>query len=188
MAKVYLTEQLASVPPEVTIYVITNANPDSQPGQGELQGRLNANGVDLNRNWDCRWVQDARFRGEVVPGSGGVEPFSEPETKALVQFVQEVAPVAVVFWEARYEGGFVSPGRCDRHSHVSYLLAQQYGQAADYPVDDFEIDTGQLLNGDGTNWLDAQGYPATAVLLPDYDEVDWEHNLSGILAVVTARP
>jgi hypothetical protein len=94
--------------------------------------------------------------------------------------------VAILFWEAKYPGGFVSAGRCDRRSSVSYLLAQQYGQAAEYEVDDFEIDTGQILNGDGTNWLDSQGYPATAVLLPDYDNVDWEHNLLGILAIVEA--
>jgi hypothetical protein len=180
----YFTENLTAIPGEVTLYVIPNANPDSQPFQGEQLGRVNANGVDLNRNWDCRWTRDALFRGDVVPGSGGVEPFSEPEIKALVQFVEEVTPIAVVFWEARYEGGFVSPGRCDRRSSVSYPLAQLYGEAAGYQVDDFEIDTGQILNGDGTNWLDSQGYRTTAVLLPDYDNVDWEQNLAGILAVV----
>ena len=119
-----------------------------------------------------------------MPGSGGIEPFSEPEVKALVEFVGEVTPMAVVFWEARYEGGFVSPGRCDRRSSVSYLLAQLYGEAAGYQVDDFEVDTGQILNGDATNWLDSQGYRATAVLLPDYDDIDWERSLAGILAVI----
>lgn len=187
MTIAYFTENPTSVPPEMTLYVIPNANPDSILVQGELVGRLNANEVDLNRNWGCRWARDALFRGEVVQGSGGTEPFSEPEVQALVQFVEEVVPAAIIFWEAKYEGGFVSPGRCDRRSSASYLLAQEYGQAAGYQVDDFEVDTGQILNGDSTNWLDTQGYPATAVLLPDYDDTDWEHNLLGILAVVTGN-
>ncbi len=182
----YFTNNLAAIPTNVTVYVISNANPDSSYSPGNLTGRLNANGVDLNRNWDCRWTEDAQFRGQVVKGIGGTKPFSEPETQALQGFVEEITPSAIIFWEAKYPGGFVSPGRCDRRSGVSFLLAEQYGQAVQYEVDDFEIDTGQILNGDGANWLDAQGFPTIAVLLPDYDEMDWEHSLQGVLAVIEA--
>ncbi|NJN55729.1 MAG: hypothetical protein HC804_13865 [Anaerolineae bacterium] len=126
------------------------------------------------------------FVGELIRGIGGPQPFSEPETEALKEFIEQVNPAAIVFWEARYPDGFVSPGRCDRSSNVSFELATQYGQATGYQVDDFEIDTGQILNGDGANWLDAQGYPTIAVLLPDYGDMDWARNLQGILAVVQA--
>lgn len=180
----YFTDNLDSIPENVTVFVIPNANPDSPYSPGNLAGRLNANGVDLNRNWDCRWTEDARFRDQVVKGIGGPKPFSEPETQVLKEFIEEINPSAVVFWEAKYTGGLVSPGRCDRRSDVSFPLAEQYARLARYGVDDFEIDTGQILNGDGSNWLDSQGFPAIAVLLPDYDEVDWEHNLQGILAVL----
>lgn len=183
----YFTENLDAIPPNITLYVIPNANPDSPLQQNTVAGRLNANGVDLNRNWDCRWTTDARFRGEIIAGSGGPMPFSEPETQTLRQFIEGVLPTAVVFWEAKYEGGFVSPGRCDRTSRVSYTLAEIYGRSANYRVDDFEIDTGLILNGDATNWLDQAGYPAVAVLLPDYDEMDWDNNLAGILAIIEAN-
>ncbi len=51
-------------------------------------------------------------------------------------------------------------------------------------VEDFTRKTGQVLNGDGTNWLDQQRIPSIAVLLPDYVTVEWNNNLAGIQAVL----
>ena len=180
----YFTNNLAAVPASITLYIIPNANPDSPFAPGELNGRLNANGVDLNRNWGCRWVQDAKWRNQVIPGSGGAAPFSEPETQALADFITGQNAVAVVFWEARTANGLSSPGFCEGSTLVSGSLATTYGQAAGYPIGDFENLTNQELNGDGTNWLDQQGIPAIAVLLPDYETVDWSSNLSAMGAVL----
>jgi hypothetical protein len=147
-----------------------------------LAGRLNANDVDLNRNWDCRWSQNATWRDQIV--SGGPSPASEPETKALIDFIQQTGADAVVFWEALAANGLSSAGACGDRSLVSANLALVYGLAAGYPVADFENLTNQELNGDGTNWLDLQGIPAIAVLLPDYEATDWNRNRDGILAVL----
>ncbi|UCG23412.1 MAG: hypothetical protein JSW55_14855 [Chloroflexota bacterium] len=182
----YFTNNLELIPEAITLYIVPSASPDSQPNPGELTGRLNANGVDLNRNWDCNWVQDARIRGQTVPGSGGSRPFSEPETETLAQFIQGVKPDAVVFWQARSSDGSVSPGSCDRQSIDSSLLAATYGLAAGYAVADFEGAFDQRLTGAGTDWLDGQGIPAISVLLPDYEVVDWNSNLSGMLAVMNS--
>lgn len=172
------------VPDNLTVYVVPSVNVDAPVDPGELPGRLNANGVDLNRNWDCRWERDARFRNEVVPGSGGPAPFSEPEVSALRDLILDTGAEAIIFWEALYRDGLVSPGRCDQRSNVSFDLAGVYGRAAGYGVEDFEIDTGQILNGDGSNWLDSVGIPAVVVLLPDYETVDWADNWAGVLAVL----
>ncbi|GIK57930.1 MAG: zinc-ribbon domain-containing protein [Chloroflexi bacterium] len=174
----------AAIPPNLTVYVILSANPDSPNASGQLNGRLNANRVDLNRNWDCNWLSDARWRGNVVPDSGGPAPFSEPETQSLRDFILEKNPAAVIFWEARADNGLVSPGNCGARHQPSELLATAYGAAAGYRVADFEVLTGQVLNGDGTNWLAQQGIPAIAILLPQYSNMDWAHNLAGILAVL----
>jgi serine/threonine protein kinase len=174
------------IPAEVRLFIIPSASPDSPHAPGELSGRLNANGVDLNRNWDCRWVTDAKWRGQVVAGSGGPFPFSEPETQGLVDFIGESEALAVVFWEARAANGLSSPGACSGRSLTSAPLAQAYGLAAGYPVADFEDLTNQEVNGDGTNWLDLQGIAAISVLLPEYETVDWSRNLDGILAVLEA--
>ena len=59
-----------------------------------------------------------------------------------------------------------------------------YGEAANYQICDFESCADQEVNGDSTNWLDEQGIPAVAILLPDYEEVDWQNNLLGLEAIL----
>ncbi|MCB8944687.1 MAG: protein kinase [Ardenticatenaceae bacterium] len=183
----YFAENAADIPENVQIYIIANANPDSPLDPGNLPGRLNANSVDLNRNWDCRWQQDVQVSGQLVPGGGGTAPFSEPEVLALSAFLLDKQPTAVIFWEARAADGLVSPGSCEATPKASRPLADVYGAAAGYPVRDFEILTQQVVNGDSTNWLDDQEIPAISVLVPEYAEVvDWEQNLTAVLAVIEA--
>ncbi len=183
----YYTDNLSEIPDTVTLYIIPNANPDSPYDPGNLSGRLNANDVDINRNWDCDWAQNAKWRGNTVAGSGGTGPFSEPETRVLRDFIVGKNPVAVVFWEARATNGLSSPGACGSRSLASAALSQSYGLAAGYQVADFENLTNQELNGDGTNWLDSQRIPAIAVLLPEYTSEDWFANLAGMRAVLQAN-
>ncbi len=180
----YFQDNLPLIPENATLYIISSVSPDSPYSPGELEGRLNANGVDLNRNWDCRWTEDATWRGNVIPGSGGSSPFSEPETQALRDFIEDVDAKVVVFWEARATNGLTSPGSCSSTPLVSNRLAQVYGEAAGYEVADFEDLTNQEINGDGTNWLDSQNIPSISVLLPDYTDMDWNKNLAGISAVL----
>jgi hypothetical protein len=180
----YFQDNLPLIPNNATLYIIPSVSLDSPYSPGELEGRLNANGVDLNRNWDCRWIEDAKWRGNVIPGSGGAAPFSEPETQALRNFIEDVDAKVVVFWEARATNGLTSPGSCSSSPLVSNRLAQVYGNAAGYEVADFEDVTNQEINGDGTNWLDSQNIPAISVLLPDYTDMDWNSNLAGISAVL----
>jgi hypothetical protein len=178
----YFERNPQEIPANATVYIILSASPDSPNAPGQLAGRLNANGVDLNRNWDCRWAQNATWRNQTV--SGGLFPNSEPETQALINFIQQTGADAVVFWEALAANGLSSAGACGDRSLVSGNLALTYGLAAGYPVADFENLTNQELNGDGTNWLDLQGIPAIAVLLTDYETVDWNSNLAGMQAVL----
>ncbi|NKQ37363.1 MAG: protein kinase [Chloroflexi bacterium] len=180
----YFQDNLSLIPANATLYIIPSASPDSPNVPGKLEGRLNANGVDLNRNWDCRWTENAQWRGNTIPGSGGPFPFSEPETQALRDFILDVEAQAVVFWEARATLGLASPGSCGGSPLVSGRLAQVYGDAAGYVVTDFEDLTNQEVNGDSTNWLDGQNVPAISVLLPDYDDMDWNNNLAGVTAVL----
>jgi hypothetical protein len=184
-AILWFTDNPERVPRTSSVIIIPNINPDAPRDPGELDGRLNANSVDLNRNWDCEWVRDALWRNNVVPGSGGTAPFSEPETQALRDFMLSKSPRAVVFWEAKATNGLSSPGACGSRTAVSGGLATTYGNAAGYTVADFENLTSQIVNGDGTNWLDSQGIPAIAVLLPDYETIDWGSNLFGIQAVIS---
>lgn len=185
-AATYYVDRPDEVPDEVTLYFVANGNPDATYAPGEWEGRVNANGVDLNRNWDCRWVEDAKWRNIAFQGSGGPRPFSEPETQSLKSFLEDVGADAVIFYEAKARGGLVSPGVCSGTPKVSTDLARTYGRGSGYEVADFEDLTNQELNGDGTNWLDQAGIPAIAILLPEYTEADLQANLNGLRAVLSA--
>jgi predicted deacylase len=70
----------------IDLWVVPVVNPD-----GLARGtRRNAHGVDLNRNFPHTWVD---LDGDHESGSG---PASEPETQAMMSFVQEVRPDRVL--------------------------------------------------------------------------------------------
>jgi len=177
----------ALIPESLTVFIVLSASPDSPVAPGDYRGRLNANGVDINRNWGCNWAADTRWSGETKRGSGGTAAFSEAESRILRDFITAEDAAAVVFWQARAEGGLVSPGGCGERVEVSAALAGIYGLTAGYRVENFENLTRQILNGDASNYLDSVGVPAASVLLPHYSSpIDWQNNLNGILAVLDA--
>lgn len=174
----HFSQNSQTLPTDVTLYVVTNANPDSLAGEMEaLNGRLNGNEVDLNRNWDCNWNENAQWREQ--PVDGGEAPFSEPETNALHDLILEIEPTAVIVFEA--VGGVVVPGVCDGNS-VSQELAALYAQAANYRASG--ISTSSSVTGDLTDWLNSQNIPAIAPLLSDYTDTEWEQNLAGVEAAI----
>jgi len=65
--------------------VIPLANPDSHA----RNSRYNTNGVDINRNFGFNWQAES-----VEPS--GPEPWSEPETRALRDFILELQPARIV--------------------------------------------------------------------------------------------
>ncbi len=180
----YFTENLAEVPPELTLLIVPNANPDSPRAPGQLAGRLNGRGVDLNRNWDCRWTPNPPWGQDAPDGMGGTEPFSEPEVRSLANFIVDHQSRAVVFWQARAVEGLVSPGECSEETAVSQTLADIYGGSTSYRIADFERLVNTEVHGDVTNWLDKQGIPAISVLLTDYTATDFEENLAAIKSVM----
>jgi len=87
-----ILERLATapVPPGVDLWLVESMNPDGQAAQR----RTNANLVDLNRNFPYQWAPLG------APGDseyGGTGPASEPETRAIVDFVTAVQP-ALGLW------------------------------------------------------------------------------------------
>ncbi len=74
-----------TVPDGVELWIVESMNPDGVANQD----RHNANQVDLNRNFPYKW-------GPIgVPGDGqyaGTGPASEPETQAMINFMQQLQP------------------------------------------------------------------------------------------------
>ncbi len=181
----HFTRNPDNIPDNLTVFIVLSASPDAPVAPGNYSGRLNANGVDINRNWDCQWAADTRWQGEVKRGSGGTAPFSEAESRMLRDLIEGENTVGVIFWQARADGGLASPGGCGERVKVSAALAGTYGLSAGYRVENFEDLTRQTLNGDASNYLDSNDIPAVSILLPNYSSsIDWENNLDGIMAVL----
>jgi predicted deacylase len=188
----YFSTHPEMIPPNVTLHIIPSANPDGQyqvtNGNGRfaatnvltdtVPGRFNANGVDLNRNWDCDWSATARWREEEV--SGGERPFSEPETTALRDYFLAVQPAVVVFWHSAANGVYAAG--CPETDGRSLEMAQVYGLAASYST--HERFNSYPITGDASDWLTKQGIPSFTVELKTHADTEWPQNRAGMLALL----
>ncbi|MGF1505269.1 MAG: M14 family metallopeptidase [Anaerolineae bacterium] len=162
--------------PGLRIDIVPSANPDGIERGSGLQGRFNANGVDLNRNWGCEWSDTAFLRDiEVDPGP---RPFSEPESFALREYFMTADPLAVIFYHSAL--GAIFMGECNDAGLADWmgtLLAESTG----YPYQD-EF-TYYEVTGDATNWLAERGIPAAVIELTTRTDSEFEQNLAGVLAL-----
>lgn len=114
----YFRENLAEIPDGVGLAFLPDVNPD-----GAAAGtRTNANGVDLNRNWDAGWQRDSYGPSGLVPGGGGTRPFSEPETRALARYLLHRPFVAAIFFHSK--GGLVVPGPGNGSAQLATAIAR----------------------------------------------------------------
>ncbi len=192
------TERFA-IPPEVTIIVIPVLNPDglytvvgttSRFTKDEVppndahktgSGRFNANNVDLNRNFACKWQPTSTWRGKVV--AAGTSAFSEPEAEALRLLVTEVRPSAVVFWHSQANAVYASSCE-DGVLPQTITLMEAYAEAAAYqPIESFDA---YPVSGDAEGWLASIGIPALTVELKTRTESEWSQNQAGIRALFEA--
>lgn len=193
----YLHSNPQTIPDNITIDIIPNANPDglytatglegrfsaddindlSMHQSGE--GRFNANDVDLNRNFACNWAPESSWRGEVV--SAGDEPFSEPEAQAIQKYVSETSPIAGIFWHSQANNVYGSFCNGDPLP-LTLTLMNTYAQAGDYgAVPAFDA---YPITGDVEGWLASIDIPAITVELETRTSTEWTRNLAGSQAVL----
>ena len=194
----YFREAAGRVPEELSVSIVPNLNPDGtfavigKDGRFSLAdvpedegplgtGRMNANGVDLNRNFACKWQPESTWRGNVV--SAGTEAFSEPEAAALRNLVFEIEPSAVAFWHSQSNAVYAS--ECEAGVLPGTVaLMETYADAAGYPsVLTFDA---YPITGDAEGWLASIGIPAITVELSTHETVEWEKNRAGVEAVLAA--
>jgi murein peptide amidase A len=83
------------VPSGVGMWLLVSMNPD-----GDARGtRVNAHGVDLNRNFPQDWARSGRGGLFWTGGRAG----SEPETRGMVRFLESVRPTAVLSFHQAYD-------------------------------------------------------------------------------------
>lgn len=166
----------AELLPDVSLILIPTLNPDGVSRGRVLEGRFNANAVDLNRNWGCGWEPVAYFRDQVV--GAGDATFSEPETAALSVLIQSVQPSAVLFYHAAADGVFA--GACGGDAG-SAALSEAYGRAAEYSYD--AGFSRYPVTGTGPAWVNSIGIPSADVELASATDPEFDRNLRGVMAV-----
>lgn len=192
----YLEANPSVIPKNIRVTVIPVLNPDglykvigatgrfmatdvSISKDTQISGRFNANGVDLNRNFDCDWQSKGIWQSTSV--SGGAKAFSEPESKALRDYAETRKPHAVVIWYSAAGGVFAS--NC--HNGISpetNTIMNAYANASGYPAyDKFDF---YEITGDATNWLAKNNIPAISVLLSTHEDIEWNKNRAGFEALL----
>jgi protein MpaA len=123
------------VPDDVELWVVESMNPDGQAAQD----RHNANQVDLNRNFPYNW-------GPIgVPGDGqyaGTGPASEPETQAMLAFIEELRPDLVIWYHQDLYVIAPSTGRDGQ-------IRERYAALTGLPIGDI---TGGTYTGVAATW------------------------------------
>jgi hypothetical protein len=186
--------QKEKIPNGITVFFIPLLNPDgyfslrNMISRGinpygireSLEIRCNSRMVDLNRNWDFDWKpKTGQAFGDSSINDGGAYPFSEPETKALGDFLRLHRVKLVFFYHSMLfnskivipgrEGRFISgpPSQALISAMPSYTLKPRLGDYTGLAID----------------YLDREGIPAVDIEIPS-SAIDYRTNLRGMAAAI----
>ena len=153
------------------------ANPDGIA----INSRQYLSGVDPNRNWGGpdwetdTWDANAQFR----PGLGGPQPFSEPETQALANWLLSHPPAFLVNYHS--QGGFV----LGPYEGPGSDLAAVYAAASGYPRPQAGVNPYPYRPTGSLNvWLRSVGMANVLIELSTSTSEDFDRNLAGVKAVI----
>ena len=163
---------------KATIYMVPCANPDGYEYSREhfsfwrKNRRANADGsygVDLNRNFPIGYVSGVKPTSNVY---GGPEPFSEPETRALRDFV-EAHPNITIALDYHSQGNVFFPAHDFRHedaidtTDINILCANMAESIRKVSHREYGIHQGKppakLISGSGREFYHSKGILSTVV-------------------------
>jgi hypothetical protein len=175
----YLSNHPEVVPSDQTLYILRAFNPDGFARSRGFGGRANDNNVDLNRNFPSKWQPDWPRDGcwDYIPITGGTAAASEPETRALIDFITNHDLKALISYHSAALGIFPGGQPLDP---ASVSLAETIAAVSDYPYP--PIEAGCVYTGQFVDWAVDQGIPAVDIELTNHQDSDYAINL-GILSV-----
>ncbi len=191
----YLDSNPSFVPVNLTVTIIPSANPDGvykvtdKEGRFNItdvstdekilaSGRFNADSVDLNRNFDCKWQPESTWQSKEV--SAGTAPFSEPEASTLKNYILNHNIAGAVFWHSQSNAVYAS--QCENGILPKTIdIMNAYSKASGYPaVKTFDA---YATTGAVDDWMASINIPAITVELSTHQSIEWNKNLAGIKAL-----
>jgi hypothetical protein len=165
------------IPSDVTLYILRNLNPDGDARDHGIDGRVNDHGVDLNRNFPTNWAADWDRRGcwNYGPTTGGRAPGSEPETRAMMYFLQTRRVEALISYHSAALGVFPGGEPWEENS-VEFAKALSEVTGYRFPP----IDTGCIFTGTLADYAVEMGAVAVDMELSTHRFTDFRQNLRAL--------
>ena len=117
---------------DVNLWIVPVYNPDGLAHHS----RMDARGVDLNRNYPYKW---ARLTGSYYSGR---KPASEPETRAMMKFLAKVKPAYVLSFHQPLHGVDIT---------ARPAFSRRVAKALDLPMT--HLNCGSSCHGTMTMWF-----------------------------------
>jgi predicted deacylase len=175
-----LEAKARTIPVHITVVVVPMINPDGY-ARG---GRVNANNVDLNRNFaTADWQKDiTTVNNQPFPGGGGESAMSEPETKAISELAQRLRPKVILSYHSI--GGMVAGNQSGNSAELAAVYAQSsgYRNITGQSDDNFEY----AISGTADDWYAKIGIPSLLVELGSHSYHQFERNQSAMWAMINS--
>jgi hypothetical protein len=178
----HINENPDVIPDDITLFILRNLNPDGDARAHGIDGRVNDHGVDLNRNFPTNWVKEWDRDGcwNYAPTNGGTGPGSEPETRALMNFLQSHKIQALISYHSAALGIF--PGG-EPWEPDSIRFAQALANVTKYPFP--PLDTGCTFTGTLADYAVELGAVSVDMELATHRYTDFERNLKALDVLVS---
>lgn len=174
-----LEEKARSIPAGVQVVVVPVINPD-----GYARGtRVNANNVDLNRNFATNdWQKDiTTVNNQPFPGGGGASAMSESETQAIAALARALRPKVILSYHSI--GGMVAANQAGNSSAwaAAYAGKSGYRNITGQSDSNFEYS----ISGTADDWYaQALGLPSILIELGSHSYHQFERNQAAMWAML----